>query len=411
MCAILHFAPGSMMNKEQFFNCVYNNWHGYGLILKDGNGRLHLTKDFQPENVGTDPEKLYDLLNDNKDIERFLHVRHSTKGATDETNVQPFCVYHSSAREVYFMHNGTLNSFSDYSGKGKSDTLEFCEKVLQPALLRWDGENGKADYLDKVFLDLVVDTKWSAGSTGFFVSNDLPPQRIGAGWKLYEHPASANDSYGNIWVSNTMYFKELVRGPRFRAVEDQKKAEAARLAAERLQEQSSSSTSTAITKATTQSTQSSASREEQDKEWNNRFLNSDDHFYGYGSNSNHYSGAASTYKPVKKFDDTAVAKDPLVTRAARIVLDSWDIKDPNDLVSLSNVTYEEWIDILEEDVENGLWLTAALIDYIIVSYRELSLEMNKVRRKQLNAEKRLREVKKSKIQTIELAEEKKNVAA
>lgn len=352
MCVIMAFAPGAMMNKEQFFNAVYNNWHGYGLILKDENNKTQLIKGFDEK--GTDPEALWKLMEDNKDLQRFLHVRHSTKGSTDETNVQPFPVYNSSSREIYFMHNGTLSGFGDYSKTGKSDTLEFCEKILQPALLAWTGPNGKADYSDEVFVKLIIDKQWSTGSTGLFVSNFQDPKRIGYGWKLYEHPDSS--SSGEIWVSNTLYFEKVSRGPRFLELEAERKARE----------------DAAIKKAAEDYAKNGAPKKES-------------------------TGALIPFEAtrsggVKKFEDQNIVKDPEIIRAMNTVISCWDINEEEDLIKMSGIDYYEWLQFLEEDIDHGQFVSAALIDHLITSYRDLMVKFDAIRKKQLNAEARLREI-------------------
>ena len=87
MCVIIVMPPNAQINKDHLFNSVYNNWHSYGLILKDQNSKLQVLKDC-PEG-GNGPELIWKLLENNKDVERILHLRHNTRGATNMMNAQP----------------------------------------------------------------------------------------------------------------------------------------------------------------------------------------------------------------------------------------------------------------------------------------------------------------------------------
>ncbi|AXP07762.1 putative glutamine amidotransferase [Sinorhizobium phage phiM6] len=220
MCAIIHLPAETQLDKEHLYNCVYNNWHSWGLILKDANGKMQMLKDC-PEKEN-DPELIWKMLEDNKDIERVLHLRHTTRGETNMENAQPFEVYSSDTRQVFFAHNGTLYKFGESNIHKKdtiSDTRDFCDKILRPSLLRWTGENGKGDYTDKLYWDLIVKEHWAQNSKGIFVSNDLPPRYVGDGWSTYKSGAN-----GEIKISNNDYFKEVTRGPE----KDRRDAEARR---------------------------------------------------------------------------------------------------------------------------------------------------------------------------------------
>lgn len=212
MCVIIALPPKAKMNYDHFFNSVHNNWHSYGVILKDGNGALQVIKDCPEKH--NDPEVIWKILEDNDDCERIVHLRHTTKGGTNLMNTQPFSVYKSDKREIYFMHNGTLYTFgTNMSGSNdKSDTLEFCEKILQPALLRWRGENGDADYNDPEFRRLILDKQWNSNSKGLFVSNFAPNLYYGDGWKDYKQ---TDETLPVIKVSNNDYFERVIRGPLF----------------------------------------------------------------------------------------------------------------------------------------------------------------------------------------------------
>ena len=138
MCDILWLKPGILPKESDFENIVYNNWHGWGLILRDGNGRLEITRDNPVEN---DPEELYELITKHSDLERFLHLRHATAGDIELHNIHPFEVISTNKGQLLFMHNGMM---SEYDPKfiqntehpavkgGWSDSKYFQESVLTP---------------------------------------------------------------------------------------------------------------------------------------------------------------------------------------------------------------------------------------------------------------------------------------
>ena len=224
MCVIIHLPPNARMKKEHLVNAVHNNHHSWGLVLVDGNNRSQLIRKC-PQEGKYDPEEIWDILEDNLDVHRYLHLRNTTRGATNDENTQPFQVYSSDTRQVYFFHNGTLNSFGATTGgmyvngiwkqtvgteNNISDTRDFCEKILQPALIRWHGPDGPADYNDQYFNSLIMDKQWTTSSKGMFVSNDMPPKYYGAGWSQYKQD---DPDAPIIMVSNQDYFNTVTRGP------------------------------------------------------------------------------------------------------------------------------------------------------------------------------------------------------
>jgi len=231
LCVIAKLSAGAMFPKTALYNAVYNNWHSWGLIIKDGNGRLEVKKGVESE---TDPALIEKLLEDNKDCERILHLRYCTKGDVTEGNAHPFEVYNSNKRQVYFMHNGTLAKYGpgyNYNRQGDehidSDSKEFAEKVLAPALLRWTGEQGKADYTDAEFFNLLIKPNWTDSSKGILISNDLTDHMWGpshGGWHRYKIVGEPEDT-PELWVSNSDYFSNVTRGPE----KDRRDAEAKRI--------------------------------------------------------------------------------------------------------------------------------------------------------------------------------------
>lgn len=234
MCVILHFEPNAEFDKDKFFNAVWNNPHGFGLVLRDPvRKRIQIIRELNDKQEN-DPEYIWDLIQKNKDIERILHVRWASKGKVSLNNVHPFPVYNSDEREIVFMHNGTLHMYADdksnltpdYSKmygdfwadqfddeipKGdKSDSLNFAEQVLQPLLLSFKGENGQGDYQNP-FFQTILDKFWGTSvNNGMLISNDLEPLRIGNGWSSF----SSDGKGPKCHASNSMYFSnDLKRGP------------------------------------------------------------------------------------------------------------------------------------------------------------------------------------------------------
>ena len=244
MCNIVALKAGVSIPYPKFENMVNNNPHGFGLILKDAkNHKLEVIRRC-PEK-GNDPKEIYDLLEDNKDIERFLHVRWRTDGPVNLENTHPFPSYISDKRQVWFMHNGILHDFkpktkcttyengikTEIPGEDDtSDSKKFNEEFLAPYLLRHVGENGPGDITDPLF-QKVVTKFWGIGdSKGLLISNDQPCFFINKkSWKELDF------GKGKFWSSNDTYFDTLTRGPAFEA-KKKKEEEASRKA--RFQSQS-----------------------------------------------------------------------------------------------------------------------------------------------------------------------------
>lgn len=245
MCNIFMLSPGIIPPFDKFQNCVWNNPHGYGVILR-ANDRLEVKKGFDPK--GTDPEEIYRILTDNIDIERYVHVRWATDGTKNLDNTHPFPVYSSNKRDVYFMHNGVLGEYrppaansvlyEDDELRDASDSRRFAEQRLTPLLLKMKGANGSADIEDPTFQD-VVEKFWQLGSKGLLIASDLKPYQINKkNWTdfTYMEKVQAKDDNTGKTVeaevqrsfpsANNDYWAKLTRGPVFE--EQEAKARAAR---------------------------------------------------------------------------------------------------------------------------------------------------------------------------------------
>ena len=228
MCNIVALKAGVSLPYDKFENMVHNNPHGFGLILRDPQKKkLDIIR--RCHEAGNDPKEIYELVEDNIDIERYLHVRWRTDGPIDIENTHPFTSYYSDKRQVYFMHNGVLTDFKpkaksithvagvrvEEPGEDVSDSKKFNDELLSKLLLRMHGENGAADITDPMFQQ-IINKYWSGISKGLLICNDLDPVFINVkDWKKMDL------GRGEFMSSNDSYFNSLSRGPVF---EERKKA-------------------------------------------------------------------------------------------------------------------------------------------------------------------------------------------
>lgn len=260
MCVIISLKPGYTLPYDQLKNAAHNNPHGYGLILKDvKNQKLQVIKAKEKDfKNGNDPKEIYDLLKDNEDLERFLHLRWKTEGDITEENCQPFCAYSSNKREVFFMHNGTLYDYRpkvgttrwingtkvEDTGETSSDSKKFNDEFLSPFLLRFKGENGLADVTDPV-AKAIIHKYWGTGdhNRGLIITNDLDPVFINLNkW------VTIKDGNQVFMASNDSYFDKLTRGPEFERLKKEEEESRRRFQEERAKSTKQNSDSTHITK-------------------------------------------------------------------------------------------------------------------------------------------------------------------
>lgn len=235
MCVICVLPKGVIIPYNKLENAVFNNPHGYGIILKD-NDLLEVKKKYYPD--GTDPEEIAKILTDNKDVERILHVRWKTEGGLGLDNTQPFNVYYSEGKRIIhreFMHNGTLYEFKSKDTYGQSrfmhgyhvadddsdtpsDSRNFAEKMLRPLLLNYSGPDGKADISDP-FFQSVVNKFWGSGTNrGIIVANNQDNFIINrSAW------STIKTIDGEYLASNDDYFDTLKRGYEYEKRERSKK--------------------------------------------------------------------------------------------------------------------------------------------------------------------------------------------
>lgn len=232
MCNISVLKAGVSIPLDKLTNCVYNNPHSFGLILKDKeNKKLQIIK--RCHKTGNDPKEIFDLLEDNKDVERYLHLRWKTEGPIDLDNAHPFTAYMSDKRQIEFMHNGTLHEYKPktttvYEGgvqktvlhePNLSDSKKFNDELLAPLLLMTRGPKGDADISNPTFLK-IIDKFWSSGSRGLLICNDLEPVFLNQrDWKELDFGG------GKFMSSNNEYWDKLTRGPIFDKEEAKRKEE------------------------------------------------------------------------------------------------------------------------------------------------------------------------------------------
>lgn len=238
MCVIMVCKKGIVPPYDKFRNAVWNNPHGWGLVMKDNN-RLEIKRGFDEK--GTDPDDLYRIMCDNDDVERALHVRWATEGAKDLDNTHPFPVFSSNSRDIYFMHNGTLSGYRPPVGitqdddlYGASDSKRFAELKLGPLLLHLRGQAGNADYSDPLVKE-VLSKFWDSTSKGLLISNNLENLYFNpSAWSniKYEEEVTITGEDGPMkdtitkeWISsNNEYYHTLSRGFVY---DERKKAEEA----------------------------------------------------------------------------------------------------------------------------------------------------------------------------------------
>lgn len=267
MCVIITMKAGTLIDKDAWENAVYNNEHGFGMIVriprKTKNDELKLIKEFN-EN-GLHPDDLWEHVVKYKKYDRHIHLRYKTAGSVSLDNVQPFLIYEDKENDriAYFMHNGTLNGYKvgNYatvknlpyghptfiSTEGRdienmSDSQNFADLFLTPMVKSfYTPEVGAGDYTNEVFMKL-LETEWNATrngtarNRGIIISNYAPPLRLNPDmWEIFYNNEPNDDSreFDQFVVSNDDYFDDLVRGSLFDQIEEEKKAQKEKEAEER----------------------------------------------------------------------------------------------------------------------------------------------------------------------------------
>lgn len=332
MCNIVALKAGVSLPYDKFENMTYNNPHGFGLILKDTkNKKIELIRKCHKD--GNDPKEIYELLEDNIDLERYLHVRWRTDGPIDIDNTHPFTAYYSDKRQVYFMHNGVLNDFKprpksvshvggqriEEPGEDVSDSKKFNDEFLSKFLLRLQGEHGSADITDP-FFQQIVSKYWTGGSRGLLVCNDLDPVFINMKeWKELDL------GRGKFMSANDTYFNNLSRGPVF---EERKKA-----------------------------------KEKEDAEKRSRFPQTSEVRRG------HNGGIITDLK------DVVIKPKPFIPENLSNTFEDYNIWSEEGMASLSQITEVDFAAFVEKSPEQAVALLVVLTSY----YKDLLAKCDKMR--------------------------------
>lgn len=245
MCVIIHLLPNKTIDREQLYNAAANNWHSWGIIIKDEEKKTlevikrlpkdaHLlASDVNCGGVWKDLDEIIDILDKNKHLDRIVHFRWASQGEVNEKNVHPMELYKSDSREVWMCHNGTFSGFyssphNNYNGQGAvgdSDTRKMSDQFLIPAL---SDEGFSGNYTNPIYQKFVWDKIYNergANSRVLFIANDLPIARYGK-WET----CVEEDNEVSFYASNNEYFSEVKgRSPIFiqRATEERLKKEEA----------------------------------------------------------------------------------------------------------------------------------------------------------------------------------------
>ena len=230
MCVIIALDKGQNIPDDMLRNACYNNWHSYGLVVHVGD-KLDIIRKV-PKSGEVDWKEVKDLLEDNVEYKRYLHLRHTTAGKTDLENCHPFDVYYNqkTGDHVVFMHNGTMypykskkieNGQSVDDDSGPSDTKNFTDQVLIPYVASCDFGNGHGDINHPLFVKL-IDKMWPTGSNrGLLISNKYEPLFIDT-WKMVGPEGK------KFKASNDDYFSYCKRGPEYDRREAERKAKEAK---------------------------------------------------------------------------------------------------------------------------------------------------------------------------------------
>lgn len=216
MCNIIYLRPGQAILDEHLQNVCYNNWHSFGLIIK-GVNRFEVIR--QVPQAETDWKEIKELLEENVDFERYLHVRHNTAGSNSLENCHPFQVFKSDDNEVYLMHNGTISEFKPgkweplangqrwvEDNDGPSDTLNFANIIIKPLMevSKFSTREGLNDFI----LKRLVNKFLTSGNRVLLVNREAGHSPIFCGdWTTFKSGEE------DLYCSNDTYFKDVIRGP------------------------------------------------------------------------------------------------------------------------------------------------------------------------------------------------------
>lgn len=349
MCVIVHLLANKSIEDTKLFNAAANNWHSWGIITKKPDG-LDVIKKVPEIGAHEDFEEIKKYLNDNIEHDRFIHLRHTTRGVTDADNCHPFSVFKNQTRECFMMHNGTYNALGN---NVISDTKELVDTLLMPSLQAWHGERGYGDYSDEVWNRIVFRPHWNlkgASSRLLFIANDIEPMRVGT-WVTYVDDKQDPSFY----ASNSDYFDKVTRGPFFVAQQEKERKEMAARQAELVATRRDQNTTT-----------------------------------GNGTNT---TGATAKNKIMEYFP-SLFQSDPDIEAGVIEAFESQNISS-QDISEMAMLSFPEYQNLIDHFVkQNRTGVIAAFIDYLVTEYVDVYSDFQQIARKQKAAEQKIIELKK-----------------
>lgn len=262
MCSIFILPAGVNIPEEKLFRAVANNPHGFGIIVRDTvMNRVQVFREIEEE---TDYLKVKKILDDNIDLDRYVHLRWATVGEKNLDNVHPFTSYWTEGRQVYMMHNGTLQDFNTATNtyvngasvpnefKGWSDSRRFNHEIIMPLMLQVDAGDGKGDIKNPFTLKTISKFWNSYNSKGILISSDQGHELINpSGWRWVDFEQE-DGTVVRVRSANDDYYDTITRGPEYerrRAASEKERLE--REAAERASRTPSGDSETNVSKQVT----------------------------------------------------------------------------------------------------------------------------------------------------------------
>jgi hypothetical protein len=136
MCLIIEKPAGTTVPLWIIESAAEYNSDGAGLMV---NGTYEKWLTIKPRSIKKKVDALQDEL-------VALHFRFATHGAVDHRNAHP----HQLENGFLLMHNGVLSSFGKSATVGESDTVNFINEVVNPAIAENDPDT---ETLAQIILD------------------------------------------------------------------------------------------------------------------------------------------------------------------------------------------------------------------------------------------------------------------
>lgn len=163
MCVIIYSKIGTEINENELKEAWETNPDGGGYAIIE-NGKVYYKKGFMKFNEFLNDFRKYN----NKNYEKIIHFRITSKGATNRRQTHPFkknnpnITEYTGKKPVYFM-NGTISNLT--LEKGLNDTATYIRKY----------KNGiKANQAGINILSQATDCRWATATpNGIFISDDF----------------------------------------------------------------------------------------------------------------------------------------------------------------------------------------------------------------------------------------------